>query len=473
MSKIKLTDEVLYEILNNNDDDIVMNHYYNAAVDGNVAAESSDSLLKLLFILIRFYDNKLFCEIKNDPLDFFGMEKHNENSEQAKLLELLDRTYFEILKCEEKGIPLPPQKVLAEFYERYAHALYCFGHYFKCLEFCDKAKHNGEENPLALFLKASVIELCYINKTDDIYKIALYNYQKKLIDKCDLAKTWIDIRICQEVSDIINMRVESFDPISKAISFIPVKEDFQATKKEAKDWTEEKDFYLRNNLFLNPLNVFEVYVSAATEEFEQVDISDRNKKYFDAVLDDYKTCRTKLYEHMTEKKILNNSELAMTYNYIYTIFDKLSFLISKVYKLNGNEGTIEFSPDGLFNRQISGKSMLFKEIKNDNIWPLYLIMKDVRKMSNLKKLQANTFNLKKMRNCVEHRSVILVGMADLEKAALLLLKLARDAILYTFALIHTCSKDFAIDKATTIGTTFHWAAKRIVDRGTETDLIIK
>ena len=204
-----------------------------------------------------------------------------------------------------------------------------------------------------------------------------------------------------------------------------------------------------------------------------MDISDRNKKYFDAVLDDYKTCRTKLYEHMTEKKILNNSELAMTYNYIYTIFDKLSFLISKVYKLNGNEGTIEFSPDGLFNRQISGKSMLFKEIKNDNIWPLYLIMKDVRKMSNLKKLQANTFNLKKMRNCVEHRSVILVGMADLEKAALLLLKLARDAILYTFALIHTCSKDFAIDKATTIGTTFHWAAKRIVDRGTETDLIIK
>ena len=140
-----------------------------------------------------------FVKQKINPLDFFGMKKYDENSIQAKYLELLDRTYFEILNCREKGITLPPKKLLVEFYERYAHALYVFGHYFKSLEFCRKALSNDEENHLSIFLKASVIELCYINKTDDLYKVALYNYQKKLLDSCDLSKTWIDVRICNEV----------------------------------------------------------------------------------------------------------------------------------------------------------------------------------------------------------------------------------------------------------------------------------
>lgn len=473
MSKIRLADEILHKILEKNYDEETMVQYYERALNDGIVLGSSDSLLKFLFIAVRFYDDKLFCKTKNDPMDFFGMSIHNKDSEYGKYLELLDRTYFEILKCEEEGVPLPPKNLLTEFFERYTHALYMFGYYYKSLEFCRKTLENDGNNPLSFFLKASIVELCYINKTDDLYKIALYNYQQELLQKCDLTKTWIDVRICNEVRAIADMRVEDYGPIEKAIRFKRSGKTFEETKATTIDWTDEKEFYLRNRLFLNPLNMFETYIAAAIEEFEPLDISQKGKNYFDAILEDYKLCRKKLYEHCTETNKVTKNELAMIYSYVYTVFDKLAFLLKEVYNLDIDAGKVEFTDEGLFNLRLKGSSVLFKEIKNDNIWPLYLIMKDIRKKSNLKKMEANTFNLKKTRNYVEHRSVALVKNSDIEKMLLILLEKARDAILHTYTLIHTFSKEIDCDKVTTVGTSFHWAAMRIVERRKDTDLIIK
>lgn len=470
MSKIKLTDEKLNEMLKNNYDERI-EQYFEAAISGDIITTNKDSLLKLLFLLVRYYDDKLFCKTRNDLLDFFGMSKYDEKSEQARFLDLLDRTHFEIAECVKNGIPIPPSKVLVDFFNRYAHALYVFGHYFKSLEFCRKALSNDEENPLALFLKASVIELCYLNKTDGLYKVALYNYQKQTIKKCDIKKTYIDERICKEVISVIDMRTNGFNTLLKCISFIPCMKTLEETKKVCASWTEEKDFYLHNNLFLNPLNVFEAYISAANEEFEDLDIPQEQKELFNAILEDYKTCRRKIYEYIIEKKNRTKVELSMSFSYTYSIFDKLAYLIKKTYDLECEDKKVYFTDKDLFDLCFSGSNMKLKNIKNDNIWPLYLIMKDIRGKSTLGKLKPDTLDINKKRNYIEHRSTSLVTGDDLENAALTVLKQARDAIIYTFALLKTCSRDQVFDKVTTIGTTFHWAGKSIFDKKIYSDLI--
>ena len=65
MEKIILSEELLMEILKNSYNDATIEDYLNAAVEGRIASEENDSLLKLLYMIVRFYDDKLFCKTKN------------------------------------------------------------------------------------------------------------------------------------------------------------------------------------------------------------------------------------------------------------------------------------------------------------------------------------------------------------------------------------------------------------------------
>ena len=62
MGKIKLTDEVLNQILQNNYAEEV-EQYFEAAIAGNIKTTSKDSLLKLLFLLVRYWEILTYIRI--------------------------------------------------------------------------------------------------------------------------------------------------------------------------------------------------------------------------------------------------------------------------------------------------------------------------------------------------------------------------------------------------------------------------
>ncbi len=146
-------------------------------------------------------------------------------------------------------------------------------------------------------MKASIIELCHINKTSIPYKIALLNYQKGLIDKCNPTEIGFDIKIYENVISEINSKLNSLGEVEKQISFTHIKKNFEETKETVSDWTEEHDFYLRNNLFLNPLSNFEKFVECSIEELEDLPIEQEYKELFSEIIEDYKLCRGITYSY--------------------------------------------------------------------------------------------------------------------------------------------------------------------------------
>ncbi len=474
-SILTLTDEALMSLLDNRYDAAIIEPYYQKATNNELSFPNQDSKIKFLMILIEYYDNKLFRKTSVDPLDFFGLTTFNTESEYYKYNQLLKKTRNEILICLNKDVYIPTS-VISDFYARYAHAMFSFGNHLTALELCQEALKYNPDNSLSLFIKSCIVEYCYINKNHSIYNVALTNYQKALIDKCDPTKTWIDKRIFSAVYNVIDYKMQYFNELTQCIKLKLAAENYEKTKEIDSSWTEEKDFYLRHSLFLNPINIFDVFLSAQNEDFDDLSIGEAGIKYFYEIVEDYKMCRKSLFEYQNGTN--NNTRyIAMTYSYTYTIFDKIVYLIQHVYNLE-SKTKLYFSKQ-LFELEIKEENIKFGEIKNDNILPLFLLAIDVNdpqdENSNGKMniISIESQELRLTRNKIEHRSLALVEDNILKRNFLILLKLARNAILHAFMLIHSCSLDDAKDKGkvTTIGTTFYQAILDIVKDGDHHDLI--
>lgn len=457
MEKEILTKELLMELARKQNDDELLEHYYNLALQDKLECETSDEKVMFLFILMRFQGKKLFEETQISQADFFGMDKVDENSDYWKFYQFLENIYYEI---SSKQVYIP-ENVAIEFYEDFCNILYFFGYYFRCIEVYEEYLLKYGENSFLNFLKASVIEICYINKSDDFVKMALYNYQKDLIDRCEPSKVLAGEYIFEEVKKTIYDRVENNGALGKCMKFIKISDSYKDTIAEDKTWTEEKDFYYRNNLFLNPLNLFGEFTACTNEVFDDLEIEDNNKIYFDEILEDYKMCRKETYFYYKNINNVDTRKMAMTYNYIYSIFDKIAFLLKHTYNLLIDEKKIYFNKN-FFEKNIENSNVKFKNIKNDNIWPLFIIMNDIqqnREESSI--LQASTYEHNLLRNLIQHRSMSLVDEDKLKRNAIVLLKLARDAILYTFALIKSCGMPVEQDIMTGLGTTLQHTYLRL------------
>lgn len=455
MEKIKLTQEKLLEILAEIDDEEKIKYYYEAALNDHIVANQHGALVALLLMLVRYYNEKLFVKSKVNPFDFFGLAVFNEQSEHWKYRELLRKTSLEILMGLINGEDIP-QKPLTEFAEIFSHTEFCYCNYFGCLTNCDNAIRRESNNTLCNFLKASIIEICLVNKTPDAYKIALLNYQKSLIDKCDAKKITIDLSIYNEIVKIINERIKDLDSGKEKIQFTLAKENYEKTNEIIKDWTEEHDFYLRNKLFLNPLNDFDNFVNCSLESFENLQIEKEYNELFELIIDDYKMCRGILFSYYKGINNVGKKEMCMTYSYAYSIFDKIAYLLKKVYALKIGDDNTSFTKHGLFDVKIDGTNIRFKDIKNNNVLPLYLIMKEVREKQNIvNTLQVGTFEHNELRNTIDHKSIALVSDDKLKRNASILLGHARNAILYAFMLLHSCNEVELCGKTSAIETTFY------------------
>ena len=474
MEKIKLTANKLLEILNETDNSERMEFYYNAAVNDLFVADQHMALAGLLLIFVRHYYTKLFVNKVVNPFDFFGLKefsedkKLNSNSEHLKFHELLQKTNLEIANCIINGEEIP-EKPLIEFKEIQAYTYFCYGKYLECLECCNNALYRDTTNALCNFLKASIMDICYINKTSIVYKIALANYQKELIEKCDPLHLGIDSRIYEQVLEEIDEKISSFGEAEKQVNFSSVFNEFEKTQENISEWTEEHEFYLRHNLFLNPLSNFDKFTECSFEEIENLNVEADLWNLFLEIVDDYKLTRNITFLYCKGDKGVGKREMAMAYSYAYSIFDKIAFLLKKAYDLNIDEDYVGFTKKTLFDVKTGETGMSFGDIKNINIVPLYFIMKQVREKnnSNVKNaLNVGTWEHNELRNMIDHKSLSLVEEDKLKRNTKILLEYARNAILYTYMLLHSCYPKTDYCKPTAISTAFFRAIIKISENTT-------
>lgn len=375
----------------------------------------------------------------------------NETTEYWKFYELLKQTNLEIgywLISNERIV----DEALIEFSEIQASFLFIMNHYLESLKVCGNALYRDESNLFCNFLKASIVEICNINKMTPKYKIALLNYQAELINKCNLSEIGNDkLFLTLILTEILEVS-KNITGKRKNIQFTKVSDNFKGTDEII--WNKEKNFYLNNRLFLNPLNNFEKFVEASIEELEDLNIDKNLGKMFYEIVEDYKFCRYKVYCYRNEKNVTKR-EMSMAYSYIYSIFDKIAFLIKRVLDLNISDDCVGFTKQGLFNVKLNKSDIKFSSLQNNNILPLYLIMKQVRGKQDLSDaLKVGTFEHNELRNTIEHKSLILVDDNKLKRNSLEILQKARDAILYTFMLLYSIDKKYSNDSISAINTTY-------------------
>lgn len=445
MNRIKLSKENLIEIVNGISDKTKMEFYYQSALEDKIEANRHIELVVFLVTLVRYFYDKLFVSKGINPYLFFNLKEINDNKEYWDYYELLRKTNLEIAYSLIND-ETTDDKLLVGFSEVQSLFYFISNNYLSCLLTYNNAIYRDNENSLCNFLKASIIEICYINKISPNTKIALLNYQFELLSKCKADEILFDKRIFNKIFKNVIERRQKLTTSEKEIKLTECFDDSILT--------DESIFYLSNRLFLNPLNNYGKFLDAVFEDMETLPISEKNKKMFDAIVEDYKFCRNKLYQYFEEKSI-KKRELSSIYSYIYSIFDKIAFVLKKEFDLNVDDDKVGFTRNGLFDCKFNKLDKTFSSLCNNNIVPLYLIMKQVRekqKISNA--LMVGTFEFNELRNTVEHKSLLLVDESKLKRNSIELLSKARDAILYSFMLLYSIDRNFNNDSISCILTTY-------------------
>ncbi|MGN1327599.1 MAG: LA2681 family HEPN domain-containing protein [Clostridia bacterium] len=452
MKKVKLSKEKLTEIISEINDKTKMEFYYKAALEDKIEANNHAELVIFLVVLVRYFYDDLFVSNGINPYLFFNLKEINKTKEYWAFYELLRKTNLEITYCLINDETID-DKLLVGFSEVQSLFYFISNNYLNCLLTCNNAIYRDRENSLCNFLKASIIEICYINKISSKCKVALLNYQFELIKKCKAEDTPFDKQVFDRVlSDIIERR-NNLSENEKNFILNEIIEGDALT-------TEEK-FYLKNRLFLNPLNNYGNFLEVVIEEFEDLPVGEISQKMFNEIIEDYKFCRSKVYQYFEEKDI-DKREICSIYSYTYSIFDKIAFLIKKECDLNKDDDNIGFTKNGLFDVKIKNSNISFSSLRNNNIVPLYFIMKQVREKQKISTaLMVGTFELNELRNTIEHKSTLLIDECKLKRNSIEILAKARDAILYTFMLLYSVNKDIENDSISTILTTYIKAINEI------------
>ena len=98
-------------------------------------------------------------------------------------------------------------KLLVGFSEVQSLFYFISNNYLSCLLTCNNAIYRDNENSLCNFLKASIIEICYINKISQNTKIALLNYQFELLSKCKADEILFDNQIFNKIFKRVNINL--------------------------------------------------------------------------------------------------------------------------------------------------------------------------------------------------------------------------------------------------------------------------
>lgn len=435
MDNLVITKQFLIDMLSA--DDNTIESYYKYASEGRIEATERLAVVSFLMELIVLKTRKMIDAQSVNPFHFFGVPQ----DQYIQHADLLKRTDFEIGNCLKENVCLP-DRALVDFGTDYAFFLFWQGSYFDCLAKCQNVLDRDPNNFLCNFIKAAIVEMCLINKTSDEYKVALVNYQKSLISKCDNKDICINEDIFITVLKIINGRYNIFPEEAKAICFDLVPNYLEDAKKAFPNWTEEHHFYMKHHLFLNPLCDFGNFAQATLEQMLPLPIDSEYQSMFDELVQDYKLCRATTYAYYAGINNIGKREMCMVYCYAYSVFDKLAYLLAKIYRLDIAEECISFTTTKLFDSKIENQEIRFRDIKNINIYPLFGIARAARtKNKTQNSIQTGTFEINELRNQIDHKSLHLVEEKRLRRNSIILLQLARRGILHTYLLLNGFSKN--------------------------------
>ena len=146
--------------------------------------------------------------------------------------------------------------------------------------------------------------------------------------------------------------------------------------------------------------------------------------------------------------------MCSVYCFLYSIFDKVAFLLKNVYEINVEEDIVDFTQGKLFDRKYKNSDKKFYEISNPAIIPIYLESVEGRSKNNIKGLDVGTFELNEFRNTLEHRSTSLIDENKLKGNSRILIKKIRNLILETYILLQSADTNMNSDDIVLCGTAY-------------------
>ncbi len=297
--------------------------------------------------------------------------------------------------------------------------------------------------------------MALFNRAILLNKIHLINYY------CDIDKfySYVMKDMYSVNTDKLECSIEAYESVlNKYLSFrcklkICNQNSTKTFKMCKSNVTSYVNFCLHNDLFLNPLNSIDFFVEAKRDVLILENLPKEIIPLYEEVVEYYKYLRKKVYKIRKNKK--NNDILRdciEVFKGIYSIFDKIAYIISKNCKLNLKENNINFHK--IWNAKINElDDTKLLDIKNVWLYNLYWLKKDFvpdksELAESINKFMSPEFqNFVKLRNRLEHRveNISQFDFQDIYKKTLGILKVMRNAILDLNWFLHDESHSFLLD----------------------------
>lgn len=358
----------------------------------------------------------------------------------------------ETLTVIEENDPVE-ERVKVEFFSIYATFLLLFFCHIKCVDMCNCALAREPDNPTVNLFKASLLELSFIVKHSNEYGCAICSLKKELLSKSKIETVQFDKDIAKSILEKNQFILPDDYVLQKVCSLVTIPDNIMETDLGKKYWSDEFSYYLKNTLFLNPLNNFGKYAQASFEELIPITLPNDGWKIFKSIIDDYKYCRVKVFEYDFLKTV-SLREMCSVYCFLYSIYDKIAFLLKRVYKIEIGEDQVEFTQGDLFDRKYNDCNKKFFEMPNPAIIPIYLESVEGRQKNNTKGFNIGTFELNEFRNTLEHKATCLADENLLKRNAHILIKKVRDLILETYILLKSADVNMQSDEFVLSGTSY-------------------
>ena len=426
--ELRISNENFEEITTTMTDILSVNEYYKNAK--NETIEFASYSIAFLF-LMRIYSLKK--ELQGTKLsysitDFLQEKTIKPEGDFYQLYEPLfiaESFYPEI----EAGDKDTLKEAIVVMYLGIAEYLLITYRYLECLEYIRDILKFDSKNQTALFFRGLCSEmLLQFN----------YNLQQKTITLlCDIFQS-INPNDVHFDKNIVNAKLAHY----KKIDISCLKEAglvfTKATKKilaEIPFWNDEKTYYLTNVLLLNPLIEVDCFVECINESILPTGVSQEISDLFNGIVSDFNFFRQKLYYYdiLPDK---NKRELIAAFSFIFSIFDKIAYLLYKYFNLDMNEGKVYLH--SIFDVKLRDDSSIkLIEIKNQYLFSLYHIGREYSK-SDLYCNPSNAIskNIKKERNTLLHRSTNLVDDESIYVLTSYLAKVIKRSIIYTNLILY-------------------------------------
>ena len=436
---------------------------YNKLINDELRFSSREHALFILNILLTYKWN-VFSYNHSDALFYMRLSnyiKHNKEKETIELWQLFRRIDFEITLFLINDEDLIPEQEKVKFVELYClYFLLSFRH-IKCIEKSDNGLKRDFANPTLSFFRASLLDLCFIVNCCSDYIISLENYRQTMVKNINSVN---DVHFdCRVVSIILaqNQRNKQSFPYSYIYRLnVATQENYDYAVANL-GWSYEKDYYLKNKLFLNPLNSYGNFYESSFEEFVPLDLEQRYVELFDSIVDDYKFCRKKVFEYNTTDTV-SEREMCSFYCFMYSIYDKVAYLLKHVYSIDVDEDKVSFSQGMLFDKEYNNSGKKFYEMNNPILVPLYFEMISVRNKNKPEGIYIGTYELNEFRNNVEHKTTLFSGQF-LKRNSNELIKEVRNLIIETYLLLSTAKANLQSDKMITVNTAYVSALKTYLE----------